>query len=194
MALFHLQRNAFFPVPPIPPLPHLSFILGGARSGKSSYAQLRAENAAASGGKQPALIYVATAQAGDAEMAERILRHQSDRGARWKTLEAPLELADALTQTSSPDQIAVVDCLTLWLSNLIHAGRDVKREGDALLRALSRSPNRIILISNETGLGIVPDNALARQFRDHAGRLHQKIAAQADQVFFIAAGLPLQMK
>lgn len=181
-------------MPPIPPLPHLSFILGGARSGKSSYAQLRAESAAASGGKQPALIYVATAQAGDAEMAERILRHQSDRGARWKTLEAPLELADAVTQTSSPDQIAVVDCLTLWLSNLIHAGRDIEKESDTLLRALSHSPARIILISNETGLGIVPDNALARLFRDHAGRLHQKIAAQADQVFFIAAGLPLQMK
>jgi adenosylcobinamide kinase/adenosylcobinamide-phosphate guanylyltransferase len=159
--------------------------LGGARSGKSAYAERLIESA-----RMPAL-YIATATAGDAEMAARIAAHQARRGALWSTQEAPLELAAAL---GAADRPALVDCLTLWVANLMHAGRDVAAEGERLVAALAARRAAVTLVANEVGLGIVPDNALARAFRDHAGRLNQRIAAAADSVVFIAAGLPLTLK
>lgn len=176
------------------PLPGLTFILGGARSGKSALALAMAESAVADSDPAPGLVFLATAQAGDAEMAERIARHRNDRGPRWSALEAPLGLAAALSGIDKADQIVVVDCLTLWLSNLMHADCNPDLETANFLRALSDRADRVILVSNEVGLGIVPDNALARRFRDHAGRLHQTVAARADQVIFVAAGLPLRLK
>jgi len=137
------------------------------------------------------LVMIATAEALDAEMAERIARHRAERGPRWRTLEAPLDLASALNSVGA-SEIAVVDCLTLWASNLIHAERDPEAETTRLLAALAGKA--VILISNEVGLGIVPDNALARRFRDVAGRMNQQVAAATDRVVFVAAGLPLTLK
>lgn len=162
-----------------------TLVLGGARSGKSAHAQRLAERS----GLRPVMI--ATAEAWDDEMAGRIARHQAERGASWRTVEAPLDLVSALARLAA-DEIAVIDCLTLWVSNLMHAGRDVAVETGRLLEAL---PGRAtILVANEVGLGIVPDNALARAFRDEAGRANQRVAAAADEAVFIAAGLPLTLK
>jgi len=163
----------------------LTLVLGGARSGKSAYAERLIEAA-----RTPAL-YIATAAAGDAEMAARIAAHQARRGSVWSTHESPLELAAALAAADRP---VLVDCLTLWVSNLMHAGRDVAAEGERLADALAASRLPVVLVANEVGLGIVPDNALARAFRDHAGRLNQRVAEIANTVFFVAAGLPLRMK
>jgi adenosylcobinamide kinase/adenosylcobinamide-phosphate guanylyltransferase len=127
-------------------------------------------------------------------MAERIRRHQSRRGAAWTTLEEPLELPRALASATRDNAAVLVDCLTLWLSNLMAADRNPERETQALLDALPQLQAPVVFVSNEVGLGIVPDNALARAFRDHAGFLHQSIAAAADRVYFIAAGLPLLLK
>jgi len=168
--------------------PCVTLILGGARSGKSAHGEALAE--AHSG----ALVYLATAEARDDEMAARIAAHRARRGPRWTTVEEPLALNDALNQAASPDGAVLVDCLTLWLANLIEAARDIEAEGHALAMALASLPGSVILVSNEVGLGIVPDNAQARAFRDHAGRLHQRIAAVADRVLFMAAGLPLTLK
>lgn len=176
------------------PLPRLTFVLGGARSGKSAYAQQLAESAVRADGSSPELIFVATAEAGDDEMTARIARHQADRGPRWRTIECPLELSRALQETAGPGHVIVVDCLSLWISNLMHAGRDTDRACTELSDVLANCAGAVILISNEVGLGIVPDNALARAFRDHAGRMHQNIAAQADRVVFVAAGLVLPLK
>jgi len=162
-----------------------TLVLGGARSGKTAYALRTAE--AGRGG----LVMIATAEALDAEMQARIARHRADRGPRWRTLEAPLDLVGALSEAGA-GEITVVDCLTLWLSNLMHAERDLDLETDRLLAALHGRD--VLLVSNEVGLGIVPDNALARRFCDAAGRLNQRLAAAADRVVFIAAGLPLVMK
>ncbi len=162
-----------------------TLILGGARSGKTIHALQMAE-AAGRG-----LVMIATAEALDDEMADRIARHRAERGPAWRTLEAPLDLTGALAETQPGDAV-VVDCLTLWVSNLMHAGLEVERAGEALIAALAG--REVILISNEVGLGIVPANALARRFRDEAGRLNQRIAAAADKVVFIAAGLPLVLK
>jgi adenosylcobinamide kinase/adenosylcobinamide-phosphate guanylyltransferase len=167
-------------------LPRLALVLGGARSGKSRYAETLVE-AAGSG------VYLATAAALDAEMAERIRRHRERRGKSWTTLEEPLEIARALTAVAAGRPV-LVDCLTLWLSNVIAAGRDVERETDALIDALAHRDAPVIAVANEVGLGIVPENALARLFRDHAGRLNQRVAARADRVVFMAAGLPLTLK
>ncbi len=134
---------------------------------------------------------IATAEPLDTEMAERIARHKAERGPRWRTVEAPLELAAAV-HALGPDETAVVDCLTLWLSNLMFAERDLEAETAKLAAAIETRD--VILVANEGGLGIVPDNALARQFRDAAGRLNQRIAAVADRVVFIAAGLPMVLK
>jgi len=166
-------------------LPRLALVLGGARSGKSRYAETLVE--AAGGG-----VYLATAAALDAEMAERIRRHRERRGKGWTTLEEPLDIAHALTAAAG--RPVLVDCLTLWLSNLIAAGRDVERETDALIDVLAHRDAPVIVVANEVGLGIVPENALARLFRDHAGRLNQRVAARADRVVFMAAGLPLTLK
>ena len=169
----------------------LSLILGGARSGKSGYAQRAAEAWARDRGARP--IYLATALPGDTEMADRIARHRSDRGEAWRTLEAPLALAETLAGLG-PGDGAVIDCLTLWLSNSMAEpdGHAARIEG--LVPALAACRARLWVVTNEVGWGIVPDNALARRFRDEAGRLHQEIAASADEVLLIVAGLPLTLK
>lgn len=163
-------------------------ILGGARSGKSRYGQARIE--AIPG----ALAYIATAQAFDEEMAERIAHHRADRGPRWRTIEAPMDLPGAIGAAQQGADAILVDCLTLWVSNLMLAERDCDAAGEALCAALAACPVPVALIANEVGLGIVPDNALARRFRDAAGWLHQRIAQVADEVVFVAAGLPLSLK
>lgn len=165
------------------------FILGGARSGKSAFAQQRAT---ASGLK---VIYLATAQAGDAEMVERIALHRADRPSDWGLVEEPLALAAALRAHATPGHCLLVDCLTLWLSNLLAAGdARLSSEAGALLETLPTLPGCILLVSNEVGQGIVPANSLARRFRDEAGRLHQAVAARCDRATFIIAGLPLTLK
>lgn len=172
-------------------LPRVTLVLGGARSGKSAYAERLI-----AGALRPAqtALYLATAEAGDAEMADRIARHRARRDRRWATREEPLALATALAEESRPERPILVDCLTLWLSNLLGAARDVAGETAALTNALARLVGPVVLVSNEVGLGIVPDNAAARAFRDHAGRLHQAVAATADRVVFVAAGLPMTLK
>lgn len=166
-----------------------TLVLGGARSGKSAFAQKAAENAA-DGGRP---ILIATGQAFDDEMAERIARHKADRGESWVTVEAPLALAEAVFALPA-DAVAVVDCLTLWLSNLMLAERDIGAAATELVAAVTDCPARLWLVSNEVGLGLVPETPLGRRFRDEAGRLHQRLAQAVDEVFFVAAGLPLRMK
>ena len=164
------------------------FILGGARSGKSHRALELARDMA------PDRVFVATAEASDAEMAERIERHRVDRGSGFSTVEAPLELVEALEAAASPNRVAVVDCLTLWLSNLMHYGRDVDAKTAALTRFLDRPPGSVILVSNETGMGLVPDTPLGREFRDAQGSLNQAVAAVCQRVEFMVAGLPMVLK
>lgn len=168
-------------------LPHL-LVLGGARSGKSRFAQGRAEVLT---GK---LVYLATAQAFDEEMRERIELHRADRGPRWSTVEAPLDLAEAITAYSTPETVVLVDCLTLWVSNLMLAERDTTTATEGLARSLSAARGPVILVANEVGLGIVPDNALARRFRDVAGRINQEVAAVVEEAVIMFAGLPLTLK
>jgi adenosylcobinamide kinase / adenosylcobinamide-phosphate guanylyltransferase len=171
------------------PLPSVTLILGGARSGKSAHA----EALVLGSGRRP--VYLATAQALDAEMAERVRQHRQRRAAAdWLTVEEPLELPQALAAASGAGGAVLVDCLTLWLTNLMLAGRDVAAAGDALLTALAELPGPVVLVSNEVGLGIVPMGELSRAFIDHAGRLHQRLAGAADWVRFVAAGLPLDLK
>ena len=166
----------------------ITLVLGGARSGKSRHAEALAET-------QPGdCVYLATGAAGDSEMAARIERHRARRGARWRTVEEPLDLVGALRREAGPGQVVLVDCLTLWLANLMDADRDIEAETAALVAALSALRGPVILVSNEVGMGIVPDNSLARRFRDEAGRLHQEIAATADRVIFVLAGLPQIIK
>ena len=162
--------------------------VGGARSGKSRMAQARAESAPGE------LVYLATGEALDAEMTDRIAKHRADRGPRWRTVEAPLDLPDAIRRESVRGRVLLVDCLTLWLSNLILSERDVSTATRALLTALADVSGTVLIVTNEVGLGIVPDNALARRFRDEAGRLNQAVAAAAHEVVFVAAGLALRMK
>ncbi len=169
-------------------LPPVTLVLGGARSGKSRHAEALVE------GRPGACVYVAAAEAGDAEMAARIEAHRARRGGRWTTIEAPLDLAAALGAASGPDRAVLVDCLTLWLSNLLGAGRDVPDECARLLAALPGLAGPVVFVSNEVGQGIVPDNALARAFVDHAGRLHQNLAAAAQSVVLMTAGLPRDVK
>ena len=139
-------------------------------------------------------VYIATAEARDAEMTARIAAHRDRRGARWTSIEEPLDLAGALATHAIADNAVLVDCLTIWLSNLMEAGHDPARETDRLASALSGTGAPVVLVANEVGLGIVPDNALARAFRDHAGHLNQAVAEIADRVLFVAAGLPLTLK
>lgn len=162
--------------------------IGGARSGKSRLAQTRAESMTSE------LVFLATAQAGDGEMTERIARHRADRGTKWRNVEVPLELPQALAQNDGAERVLVVDCLTLWLSNLMLAERDVAVARRDLAAALTNLDSTVLLVTNEVGMGIVPENALARRFRDEAGRLHQEIAASADEVWLVAAGIGLPMK
>lgn len=174
----------------------ITLVLGGARSGKSSFAEklVRKSNL------KP--VYLATARAEDDEMSERIELHQerrdqtrfAQRGPKWETVEEPLALVDALNNCCFPGRGVLVDCLTLWVTNLMVAGADVPREITNLVGCLDQLDAPVVFVSNEIGLGIVPDNAMARNFRDYAGSLHQQIAANSGHVYFVAAGLPLVMK
>lgn len=164
----------------------IDLVIGGARSGKSSHAERQAR---ASG---LAVTYIATAQAHDAEMSARIAHHRERRPAAWRTVEETLALAAALQRCAPANTCLLVDCLTLWLTNVMLAERT--GEIDRLLDALPTLAGHIILVSNEVGCGIVPENALARRFRDEQGRLNQRIAARADNVTLVAAGLPLVLK
>ena len=170
----------------------VTFLLGGARSGKSRLAQQMAEQQAENSGAR--LAYLATGQAFDEEMSERIARHRADRGPAWRTIDCPLDLPAALAREAVPGQVVLVDCLTLWTSNILLAGDDMKRASDDLIGALGTAGCPVILVSNEVGLGIVPDNPLGRRFRDEAGRLHQRVAEAATAVLFVAAGLTLRLK
>ena len=169
------------------PLPAVTLVLGGMRSGKSEYAEGLIE------AHGPGL-YIATAEIGDAEMADRVRRHRERRGDSWTTAEEPLDLAMVLGAHGATGRAVLIDCLTLWLGNLMAAGRDPEVETAALVAALARLLAPTVLVSNEVGLGIVPDNALARAFADAAGRLNQAMAATADRVVLISAGLPLVLK
>lgn len=168
--------------------PRLTLILGGARSGKSRYAEgLITE-------LPPPWIYVATAEGLDEEMRERIAHHRTDRDARWQTVEAHRNLPEVLQDLAGRGQPILVDCLTLWLSNCLLAGLDLDEAGTRLARALEASPGPLVVVSNEVGFGIVPDTPLGRRFRDAQGRLNQRVAAMAERVVLVVAGLPLTVK
>jgi adenosylcobinamide kinase/adenosylcobinamide-phosphate guanylyltransferase len=175
------------------PLPPVTLILGGARSGKSTHGEKLISGIAFGGVPRPA-TYIATAEPGDVEMATRIMAHRARRGAGWTTIEEPLKLAEALEKAREMAQPVLVDCLTLWLSNLVHAGVDVDEATDDAVAALNDLGMPVVFISNELGLGIVPETALGRSFRDAMGRLNMRMAERADRVLFMAAGLPLVMK
>lgn len=179
-----------------------TLVFGGARSGKSAYA----ENLAA--GSSQNVVYVATAQAGDAEMTARIASHRQQRShCGWRTVEEPLALGEAIACWSRPETMLLVDCLTVWLSNLLFAeNRDFPEVGEiappaifleqreGFLRALEQAKGDVVLVSNEVGMGIVPQGAVSRWFVDEAGRLNQAVAARCEQVVWVAAGLPLVLK
>jgi adenosyl cobinamide kinase/adenosyl cobinamide phosphate guanylyltransferase len=164
----------------------LTLVLGGARSGKSRYAEGLIT------ALPPPWIYVATAEPSDAEMAERIAAHRTRRGPGWSTLEAPHDLVGALAAHRGTPLL--VDCLTLWLSNLLLAGAEIDAEIGRLESALTRATAPLVMVANEVGFGIVPDNPLGRRFRDAQGLLNQRIAARADRVVLVVAGLPLTIK
>ncbi|MBL4811375.1 MAG: bifunctional adenosylcobinamide kinase/adenosylcobinamide-phosphate guanylyltransferase [Rhodobacteraceae bacterium] len=168
-------------------LPNLSLILGGAASGKSAFAEnllLRAQRPA---------VYIATAQAFDAEMEAKIAAHQQARGPGWRLIEAPTNLPAALASVQ-PNEAVLIDCATLWLSNLLLADADTNSATTALITALTTCPAPIVIVSNETGQGVVPDNALARRFRNAQGQLNQTLAAQAELAVLVIAGLPMVLK
>ena len=167
-----------------------TLILGGARSGKSRLA----ERLAADSGLR--VVYIATAGGGDAEMRERIEIHRQRRPSHWQTVEAPLRLAATLRANAADDVCVLVDCLTLWLSNLLCAegAEDLETEREALLQLLPALPGRVLMVSNETGLGVVPLGALSRRFVDEAGWLHEAVAERSEQVILTVAGLPHVLK
>lgn len=166
--------------------PNLHLILGGARSGKSRYGESLASESTMD------VRYLATARAFDDEMQSRIAQHQSDRPGHWETIEEPLDIARVIADAS--ECIILVDCLTLWLMNLMDAGKDITESVDELLQALASRNTPVILVSNEITMGVVPMGELSRQYVDELGRLHQKIAQQADQVTLMVAGLPHKIK
>jgi adenosylcobinamide kinase/adenosylcobinamide-phosphate guanylyltransferase len=168
-------------------LPALTLVIGGARSGKSTFAE-----GLVTATDRPRR-YIATAEAWDDEMRDRIARHRLDRGGDWVTVEAPLDLPAALA-AASRTEIVLVDCATLWLTNHLLAEHDLSLETAALVTALAACPAPVVIVTNETGWGIVPDNALARRFRDAQGRLNQRLAAEAGLVVTVIAGLPLVLK
>ncbi|MFC5389199.1 bifunctional adenosylcobinamide kinase/adenosylcobinamide-phosphate guanylyltransferase [Brevundimonas bullata] len=168
----------------------ITLVLGGARSGKSAFAQKQAEQAAAKTGRPPLMI--ATAEPFDDEMRDRIDRHRDERGEAWRTLEAPLNLAAAVRDLTTED-IVVVDCLTLWLSNQMLGDHDLPAAIDDLSDAFAACPATVWVVSNEVGWSLVPDNALGRRFRDEAGRLNQRVAAVADAACLIVAGMRLDL-
>ncbi|HMS95952.1 MAG TPA: bifunctional adenosylcobinamide kinase/adenosylcobinamide-phosphate guanylyltransferase [Tabrizicola sp.] len=168
-------------------LPSLTLVVGGARSGKSAFAESLVRAAL-----RPRR-YIATAEAWDDEMRDRIAQHQRDRGGDWVTVEAPLDLSAALA-SAGPGEVVLVDCATLWLTNHLLADHDLPAVTGQLIAALAACPAPVIVVSNETGWGIVPENALARRFRDEQGRLNQRLAAEAALVVTVIAGLPLALK
>lgn len=163
-------------------------VIGGARSGKSQHAQKLAEDA------RPRRTFIATAEMLDDEMSERIARHRADRGEAWRTVEAPISLCAAIEQECAEQRSVLVDCLTLWLSNIMHAEFDVDDEVQRLAKTVQVVSTPLIIVSNEVGMGIVPETPLGRKFRDAQGRLNQEIAQACDRVDFVAAGLPLRLK
>jgi adenosylcobinamide kinase/adenosylcobinamide-phosphate guanylyltransferase len=165
-----------------------TLVLGGARSGKSLFAERLV------GDSGLVRLYLATATAGDDEMRTRIDHHRARRNAAWTTIEEPLDLVGALSGAATDGRAVLVDCLTLWLSNLMHAGRSPDAEGRQLADFLRAAEHPIVLVSNEVGLGLVPETPLGRSFRDAQGRLNQTVAAAVPEVAFIAAGLPLWLK
>ena len=181
-----ISGHAPSPSKTAPMTDRLTFVLGGARSGNSRHAEALVT------AHPPPWAYIATAQAFDDEMRARIAQHRTSRAAGWRTIEAPLDLPGALADAGSAP--VLVDCLTLWLSNLMLGERDLPAAIAAFENALAGRAAPTVVVSNEVGLGIVPDNALARAFRDQAGLLHQRIAARADRVLFMAAGLPMVVK
>lgn len=171
----------------VPPGSDVTLVLGGARAGKSAFAEGLAQ-------AWERRVYLATAVATDDEMTARIASHQARRGSGWRTVEEPLELSEAVRRESALGTGLLVECLTVWLGNLMHHGRDVDPACQALLESLGAAVGPVVLVANEVGLGIVPDNPMARAFRDHAGRLNQAAARAADRVFFVAAGIPMVLK
>ena len=165
-----------------------TLVLGGARSGKSRTAQALVEGASGQ------WINIATAQGLDDEMRERIDRHQAGRSDHWHTCEAPMALPAAIRRETGPGRTVLVDCLTLWLTNLMLGGHDWRAAGRALVAALPAQVDPVVFVTNEVGAGIVPENALAREFRDAAGTLNQWVAAVAHEVTLAVAGLPLKVK
>ena len=164
-------------------------VLGGARSGKSRHAEQRARQSGLE------VVYIATGAARDEEMAARIAHHRARRPAEWLTVEEPLSLAEALRSHTAPERFVLVDCLTLWLSNLLEAGEErFREEREALLETLPALRGDVCLVSNEVGLGLVPLNPLARRFVDEAGWLHQELAACCERVVWVVAGLPQVLK
>lgn len=168
-------------------LPPLTLVVGGARSGKSAFAERLVTQS-----RRPRR-YIATAEAWDDEMRDRIARHRQDRGTAWTTVEAPLDLAAALVAATA-DEAVLVDCATLWLTNHLLADHDLGAETARLLAALADCPAPVVIVTNETGWGIVPENALARRFRDEQGRLNQRLAAQSGLAVTVIAGLPMVLK
>jgi adenosylcobinamide kinase/adenosylcobinamide-phosphate guanylyltransferase len=168
-------------------LQNLTLALGGAASGKSAFAERLVEAASSS------RLYIATAEIRDAEMGAKVARHRARRGAGWRTLEAPRDLAAALA-AADPGEAVLIDCATLWLTNLMLADADLGTEEDRLLAALAACPAPVAVVSNELGLGLVPETPLGRRFREAQGALNQRLAAQAGRVVFVAAGLPLVLK
>ena len=169
----------------------ITFITGGARSGKSAFAEARALQA---GGKR---AYLATAQALDPEMQDRIERHRKRRGDAWDTFEEPLAVAELVRRLSGRYDVLLLDCLTLWLSNVMartSEDKDISARIEDLAAALQTYSGTVLVVSNEVGLGIVPDNPLARRFRDLAGSLNQAIAAIADEAYLLASGIPMKLK
>jgi adenosylcobinamide kinase / adenosylcobinamide-phosphate guanylyltransferase len=184
-----MRRSESMTSPDLPPIDcRAVLVLGGARSGKSRYAQALAEES------RTRRLFLATAEAGDDEMADRIARHRSDRGDGWSTREEPLELTTALRAEARADRIVLVDCLTLWIGNLIFAGRAVARETADLAREIGRLAGPVVFVSNEVGSGVVPATALGREFRDWQGRANQEIAAACGAVVLVTAGLPSLLK
>ena len=166
----------------------ITLVLGGARSGKSAFA----EELVHKSGLKP--VYVATGRAGDDEMVNRIEIHQERRGDKWKTVEEPLALADALAHEAIPGRMLLVDCLTFWITNLMMVEAKVEREITGLVRYLSEARAPIVLVSNEVGQGVIPDNEMAREFVDLSGKAHQEIASVCTNAYFVTAGLPQKLK
>jgi adenosylcobinamide kinase/adenosylcobinamide-phosphate guanylyltransferase len=168
--------------------PRIRFVLGGARSGKSAYAESLALK---SGGD---LVYIATAEIFDEEMEARIDLHRQRRGPEWKLVEAPVDLPQAIRASDGENTVILVDCLSVWTTNLLIHDQDIAQSRDSLLETLRDCHGSLVLVASETGLGIVPDNALSRRFRDANGLLNQAVAATADEVFFMIAGIALRIK